>query len=101
MLSDAQSIKWFILTALVLFAASNIIRGGLHMHTYIGWLASIGLIIFFVIRLIDISLSEFAFNHAIATVYLGLQYEINVPYTITELAPEGITLLISARYYFS
>lgn len=101
MLSDAQSIKWFILTALVLFAASNIIRGGLHMHTFIGWLASIGLIIFFVIPLIDISLSEFTFNHPIATVYLGLQYEINVPYTITVIALAVITLLISAGFYFS
>src|SRR5690625_6258255 len=71
------------------------------MHTFIGWLASIGLIIFFVIPLIDISLSEFTFNHPIATVYLGLQYEINVPYTITVIALAVITLFISAGFYFS
>lgn len=98
-LSDSLSIKWFLLTALLLLVTSNIIRGALFIHTFVGWLASIAMIIFFVTPLINIAVPEFNFNNPIANVYIGLQYNLSTPYVMTIILLTIITLVISLLVY--
>lgn len=98
-LNDAQAIKWFILTLLLLLVTSNIIRSALFIHTFVGWLASIAMIIFFVTPLINIAVPEFEINNPIANVYIGLQYNINTSYSVTIIILTVIVLLISMFVY--
>ena len=82
-----------------MFAISNIVRGGFFIHTFVGWLASIGVIIFSVPPLLNIAVPEFQFNNPIADVYIGLQYNTNTPYLAAVSLLALIVILVSVFVY--
>lgn len=98
-LDHAVSIQWSLFTILLLFATSNIIRGGLFINPFVGWLASIVLIVFFITPMINIVVPDFKFNNPIANAYMGLQYGVDQPYIITMIILGVIILLVSAGIY--
>lgn len=73
-LNNTQSVLWSIFTILLLFACSNIIRGGLFVGPFAGWLTSIVMIVFFITPLLNIIVPEFSINHPVETAYMSIQY---------------------------
>ncbi|UTR16187.1 type VII secretion protein EsaA [Salipaludibacillus sp. LMS25] len=98
-LDNTQSIQWSIFTILLLFACSNIIRGGLFIGPFAGWLASIVMIMFFITPLINIIVPEFNVHHPIERAYMSLQYGgQSTPYMMMGILL-AITILVSAFIY--
>src|SRR5690625_3333523 len=73
-LPNAQALQWTLFTITLLFAAANIVRGALFIGPFVGWLASMGMIVFFVTPLIHIVVPEFSFNNPITNAYMALQF---------------------------
>ncbi|ASN06083.1 type VII secretion protein EsaA [Virgibacillus necropolis] len=98
-LEDAQAIKWTIFTVLLLMACSNIVRAGLFIAPFVGWLASIVMIVFFITPLIDIVVPKFSFENPIADGYMSLQYGFDYPLYMTMGIILAITILVSVFIY--
>ncbi|MCR6094961.1 type VII secretion protein EsaA [Salipaludibacillus agaradhaerens] len=98
-LDNTQSIQWSIFTILLLFACSNIVRGGLFIGPFAGWLASIVMIMFFITPLINIIVPEFNVHHPIERAYMSLQYGGQAtPYMMMGILL-AVTILVSAFIY--
>ncbi|MYL47229.1 type VII secretion protein EsaA [Virgibacillus halodenitrificans] len=98
-LDDAQAIKWSVFTILLLMACANVVRGGLFIRPFVGWLASIAMIVFFITPLLNIVVPEFTFNNPVSNVYMGLQYGTETSFILTIIVLAAITLAISAFIY--
>lgn len=98
-LDDSQAIMWSAFTILLLMACSNIIRGGLFVGPFVGWLASIAMIIFFISPLLNIIVPEFSFNNPVSNVYMGLLYGASSSYAVTMTVLAGVVLIVSAFIY--
>lgn len=73
-LPNAQALQWSLFTITLLFASANIVRGALFIGPFVGWLASMGMIIFFVTPLINVVVPDFSFNNPITNAYMTLQF---------------------------
>ncbi|MGM8364436.1 hypothetical protein ACLIBG_03030 [Virgibacillus sp. W0181] len=98
-LDEAQSIKWSFITIVLLLACANIIRGSLFIGPFIGWIASIVMIVFFVTPLIDIVVPDFSFSNPIANVYMSLQYGNESGLYLTMAILLILSVIISAMIY--
>ncbi|WP_121615665.1 type VII secretion protein EsaA [Virgibacillus halodenitrificans] len=98
-LDDAQAIKWSVFTILLLMACANVVRGSLFIGPFVGWLASIAMIVFFITPLLNIVVPEFTFNNPVSNVYMGLQYGTETSFILTIIVLAAITLAISAFIY--
>ncbi|HZG70313.1 MAG TPA: type VII secretion protein EsaA [Chondromyces sp.] len=73
-LEDTQAIKWTMFTTLLVFAAASIVRMGLRIGPFTGWIVNAGLILFFVLPLLDLVLPNYELTHPVTAVYLSIQY---------------------------
>lgn len=98
-MDDAQAMKWSVMTIVLLLACASVVRGSLFIAPFVGWLASIGMIIFFVTPLIDIVVPEFNVNHPVANTYMALQFGSDKGFLGTTIVLLVITLIISIGIY--
>lgn len=98
-LQDSHAIMWSIFTIVLLMACSNIIRAGLFINPFVGWLATIAMIMFFISPLLNVVVSEFSFNNPVSNVYMSLLYGTSASYGLTIAALIVIILLVSALTY--
>ena len=99
-LDDSQTIMWSAFTILLLMAVANIVRGGLFIGPFVGWLTSIVMIMFFMTPLLNIVVSEFSFRNPVSNVYMGLLYgSSSTSYTLTMIGMIIIVLIMSALIY--
>lgn len=98
-LPESRAIIWVIFTIVLLAATANLIRGGLIVHPFVGWLMSIALIIFYTTPLLDIVIPEFHFNNPISDVYIGMLYRNNVAYGMPLFILSLIIVVVSALVY--
>lgn len=98
-LDDSQAIMWSAFTIILLMACSNLVRGGLFIGPFVGWLVNIALILFFISPLLDIVVPEFSFNNPISDVYMGLLYGSSSSYALTMTVMAAVILIVSALIY--
>lgn len=98
-LPDSRAVIWIIFTIILLAATSNIVRGGLFINPFVGWLMSIGLIIFYTTPLLNIVVPEFHFYNPISNIYIGMLYQNNVSYGIPLFVLSLIIVIVSALIY--
>src|SRR5699024_779592 len=98
-LPESRAIIWVIFTIVLLAATANLIRGGLIVRPFVGWLMSIALIIFYTTPLLDIVIPEFHFNNPISDVYIGMLYRNNVAYGMPLFILSLIIVVVSALVY--
>lgn len=99
-LDDSQAIMWSAFTILLLMAAANIVRGGLFVGPFVGWLTSIVMIIFFITPMLNIVVPEFSFRNPVSNVYMGLLYgSSSSSYILTMIGMILIVLMMSALIY--
>ncbi|WP_191559888.1 type VII secretion protein EsaA [Metabacillus idriensis] len=87
-LTDERAIQWSIFTILLLFAASTIVRVAFLLGNFAGWLASVGLVAFFVSPLLALAAPNFTYEDPMSKVYISIQFDTNNLFT------QGIIVLI-------
>ncbi|MBD1379770.1 type VII secretion protein EsaA [Metabacillus arenae] len=100
-LSDERAIQWSIFTVLLLLASSTLVRVALTFGNMIGWIASIGLVAFFISPLLAQAAPNFNYEDPMSLVYLSLQYETNTLFTQGVLVTAGIIVVLSALPFVS
>lgn len=98
-LPESRAVLWTIFTIVLLTATSNVIRGGLFLNPFIGWLVSIGLIIFYTTPLLNIVVPEFQFFNPISNVYIGMLYRNDVEYGALLFVLCLFIVIVSALIY--
>lgn len=99
-LNDSQAIMWSAFTILLLMTVTNIVRGGLFIGPFVGWLMSIVMIMFFITPLLNIVVPEFSFRNPVSNVYMGLLYgSSSTSYVLTMIGMIIIVLIMSALIY--
>lgn len=94
-LSNNSSIQFSIFTILLLTAASTLVRVGFNLNQFIGWLASMGLILFFVSPLLALAAPNFSYEDPMSTVYMSIQYGTGNEFSIGCFTLVGIIALLS------
>ncbi|KYD06049.1 type VII secretion protein EsaA [Bacillus atrophaeus] len=95
-LPDDQTIQWSIFTILLLVASSAFIRAAFMFGSIAGWIASSGMILFYVAPLIDLVMPNFSFDNPVSKVYIDIQYGTGHLFTMGITALLIITLITVA-----
>ncbi|MFC0273108.1 type VII secretion protein EsaA [Metabacillus herbersteinensis] len=88
-LSDERAIQWSIFTILLLLLGSTVVRVAFFFGNMIGWVASVGLVAFFVSPLLAQTTPNFNYEDPMSRVYLSLQYDTNSLFT------QGVTFAVT------
>ncbi|WP_211202281.1 hypothetical protein [Salicibibacter cibarius] len=73
-MSDGQALQWTTLTVLLIIATAGIVRFAFSAGPFIGWLVSIGLMVFFMTPLLDMAMPNFSTTNPVAELYMAIQY---------------------------
>jgi type VII secretion EsaA-like protein len=94
-LTDERAIQWSIFTVLLLFAASTIVRVAFLLGNFTGWLASVGLVAFFISPLLALAAPNFTYEDPMSKVYISIQYDANNLFTQGVIVLIGIILVLT------
>lgn len=73
-LAEQSAIQWTVFTVLLLTTASAVVMVGFFGGRLIGWLVSVGLVIFFVSPLLALTAPNIGYEDPMSKVYLSIQY---------------------------
>ncbi|UAC47785.1 type VII secretion protein EsaA [Bacillus aquiflavi] len=73
-LGEERAIEWSIFTILLVTASAALIRAAFTIGQFIGWIASMALILFFVSPLLDLTVPNFHYKDPMSEVYMSIQY---------------------------
>ncbi|PLR96525.1 type VII secretion protein EsaA [Bacillus sp. T33-2] len=95
-LEQERAIEWSIFTILLLTAGSTLIRVGFSLGNFIGWLAGVGLVVFFVSPLLALTAPNIEYTDPMSEVYMSIQYGIDSMFSTGVLALSAIIIILSA-----
>ncbi|MFC0234695.1 type VII secretion protein EsaA [Fictibacillus phosphorivorans] len=98
-LSNTNSIQFSVFTILLLTAASTLVRSAFNVGQFIGWIASVGLILFFVSPLLALAAPNFQYEDPMSAVYLSIQYGADNDYLIGCFFLVGLIIILSLIPY--
>lgn len=73
-LAERGAIQWTIFTTLLLTAAALVVTISFSISRLVGWLASVGLVIFFISPLLALTAPNIGYEDPMSSVYLSIQY---------------------------
>ncbi|MGD6871880.1 type VII secretion protein EsaA [Sutcliffiella horikoshii] len=73
-LAEDRAIQWSIFTVLLLTAASAVVLAGFSMGKLVGWIASVGLVIFFISPFLTLTAPNINYEDPMSRVYMSIQY---------------------------
>lgn len=73
-LAEDRAIQWSIFTILLLTAASAVVLTGFSIGKLVGWIASVGLVIFFISPFISLTAPNINYEDPMSRVYMSIQY---------------------------
>ncbi|ART76067.1 type VII secretion protein EsaA [Sutcliffiella horikoshii] len=73
-LAEDRAIQWSIFTVLLLTAASAVVLSGFSMGKLVGWIASVGLVIFFISPFLTLTAPNINYEDPMSRVYMSIQY---------------------------
>lgn len=94
-LTDERAIQWSIFTILLLFAASTIVRVAFLLGNFAGWLASVGLVAFFVSPLLALAAPNFTYEDPMSKVYISIQFDTNNLFTQAIIVLIGMIVVLT------
>ncbi|MFC7373527.1 type VII secretion protein EsaA [Fictibacillus iocasae] len=94
-LSESKAIQWSIYTILLLTAASALVKTAFYFGNAAGWLASVGLILFFVSPLLALAAPNFLYEDPMSAVYMSIQYETDNQFAQGSFVLIGIIALLT------
>ncbi len=73
-LAEDRAIQWSIFTILLLTAASAVVLAGFSLGKLVGWIASVGLVIFFISPFLTLTAPNINYEDPMSRVYMSIQY---------------------------
>ncbi len=73
-LAEDRAIQWSIFTILLLTAASAVVLTGFSIGKLVGWIASVGLVIFFISPFLSLTAPNINYEDPMSRVYMSIQY---------------------------
>ncbi|MCG1020365.1 type VII secretion protein EsaA [Sutcliffiella horikoshii] len=73
-LAEDRAIQWSIFTILLLTVASAIVLTGFSIGKLVGWIASVGLVIFFISPFLSLTAPNINYEDPMSRVYMSIQY---------------------------
>lgn len=74
-MGEERAIQWTIFTILLLTAASAVVLTGFKIGSMAGWIASVGLVIFFVSPFLALTAPNINYEDPMSKVYMSIQYD--------------------------
>lgn len=93
-MSDGQALQWTTLTVLLIIATAGIVRLAFTAGPFIGWIVSVGLMLFFVTPLLDMAMPNFSTTNPVAELYMSIQYGSQVDFVAGTIVLGLISLLV-------
>ncbi|MEC0664854.1 type VII secretion protein EsaA [Priestia flexa] len=87
-LSGERAMEWSIFTIVLLLLASTLVRGAFLIGNFVGWIATVLMILFFITPLLNLAMPNFNYEDPVSKVYMSIQYE------TTSLFAEATTILL-------
>ncbi|MGN2274828.1 type VII secretion protein EsaA [Priestia megaterium] len=74
-LSGDRAMEWSIFTIVLLLASSTIVRIAFLLGSFAGWVTTVGLILFYITPLLNLSMPNFNYEDPVSKVYMSIQYD--------------------------
>lgn len=94
-LEDDRAIQWTIFTILLLVATSLLVRLSFRLGSLFGWFVSVGLILFYVTPLLNLTIPNFNYEDPVSKVYMSIQYEASSLFGQAVILLIGITVVLT------
>ncbi|MFC0190216.1 type VII secretion protein EsaA [Fictibacillus aquaticus] len=94
-LSDSRAIQWSIFTILLLTAASLLVKTAFYLGNAAGWIASVGLVLFFVSPLLALAAPNFLYEDPMSAIYMSIQYDADNQFAQGSFVLIGIIAVLS------
>ncbi len=75
-LEEVRAIEWTIITILFLTAASTVVLVGFTLGNLLGWIVSVGLVMFFIGAFLPLLAPNIQYVDPMSKVYMSIQYEV-------------------------
>ncbi|MEH7145665.1 type VII secretion protein EsaA [Priestia megaterium] len=94
-LSGDRAIEWSIFTIVLLLASSTLVRIAFLSGSFAGWVTTVGLILFYITPLLNLSMPNFNYEDPVSKVYMSIQYDTQSLFGQALIVLLGMTAVLS------
>jgi len=94
-LSGDRAMEWSIFTIVLLLATSTLVRIAFLLGSFAGWVTTVGLILFYITPLLNLSMPNFNYEDPVSKVYMSIQYDTQSLFGQALIVLLGMTAVLS------
>ena len=94
-MGEVRAIEWTIFTILLLTAASTIVLIGFKLGNLVGWIASVGLVMFFIGPFLTLTAPNINYDDPMSKVYMSILYDEGTLFIPASVILLGIIVVLS------
>ncbi|MEH7587066.1 type VII secretion protein EsaA [Priestia megaterium] len=94
-LSGDRAMEWSIFTIVLLLASSTLVRIAFLSGSFAGWVTTVGLILFYITPLLNLSMPNFNYEDPVSKVYMSIQYDTQSLFGQALIVLLGMTAVLS------
>ncbi|MCM3773386.1 type VII secretion protein EsaA [Priestia aryabhattai] len=94
-LSGDRAMEWSIFTIVLLLASSTLVRIAFLLGSFAGWVTTVGLILFYITPLLNLSMPNFNYEDPVSKVYMSIQYDTQSLFGQALIVLLGMTSVLS------
>ncbi|MES9789304.1 type VII secretion protein EsaA [Priestia megaterium] len=94
-LSGDRAMEWSIFTIVLLLASSTLVRIAFLLGSFAGWVTTVGLILFYITPLLNLSMPNFNYEDPVSKVYMSIQYDTQSLFGQALIVLLGMTAILS------
>jgi putative membrane protein len=94
-MGEERAIEWTIFTILLLTAASTIVLIGFKLGNLVGWIASVGLVMFFIGPFLTLTAPNINYDDPMSKVYMSILYDEGALFIPASVILLGIIVVLS------
>lgn len=94
-LSGDRAMEWSIFTIVLLLASSTLVRVAFLLGSFAGWVTTVGLILFYITPLLNLSMPNFNYKDPVSKVYMSIQYDTQSLFGQALIVLLGMTAVLS------
>jgi putative membrane protein len=94
-MGEERAIEWTIFTILLLTAASTIVLIGFKLGNLVGWIASVGLVMFFIGPFLTLTAPNINYDDPMSKVYMSILYDEDALFIPASVILLGIIVVLS------
>ncbi|PEC43212.1 type VII secretion protein EsaA [Priestia megaterium] len=94
-LSGDRAMEWSIFTIVLLLASSTLVRIAFLLGSFAGWVTTVGLILFYITPLLNLSMPNFNYEDPVSKVYMSIQYDMQSLFGQALIVLLGMTAVLS------